>query len=462
MPDDAQRTYEPPEADRPASAEDTLPGDRTPLPHDPYVSLRHRGFALYAVGWLLAVIGFHLQSATIGWEVFKWTDSALHLGLVGGVQVLPLLLLGWHAGVAVDRYNRKAIAAIGAALTGVCSLALAWLSWSVRDGTIAVTSAVPILYGIIFVGGIVATFTRPARAAFMPQIVPKSAFPNAVTWNASIFEIASMGGPALAGFIIALFSARFAYLIAAGSAFAFALLLIPIRNDPSYVPRRSQQTGGLLEGLRFVIRTPVMLGAITLDLLAVLLGGAVYLLPQFADKVLHVGPVGFGWLRAAPAMGAFLMALLLAHCPPMQRSGRNLLIAVAGFGVATIIFGLSRTYWLSFVALFLTGVFDNVSVVIRHTLVQLLTPDSMRGRVSAVNTIFIGSSNELGGLESGLTSWLMGPMMAVVAGGAGTLAVVAWVAVQWPQIRKLGSLHELKAEEPPEPRGPEVLPVPRK
>ena len=451
-PEDQARTYEPPDPERPASAEDTLPvGAAEPLDearqkHDPYLALRIPEYRLYSIGWLVAVIGYHLQGTTVGWEIFQWTGSALHLGISGGVQVLPLLLIGLHAGHAVDRFDRKKIACVGAVLTACCSVALLGLSYCVRAEWLPASQAVWPMYGIIFVGGTVATFTRPARAALLPMLVPQRVFPNAVTWNASIFEVASMGGPALAGLLIAYLSPRGAYGLAALCSLAFAGLLLMIRVRR---PKESNAapSGGLLAGLRFVFRDRMMLAALTLDMVAVLLGGAVYLLPQFAKEVLGAGPVGFGWLRAAPAIGAFSMALVLAHRPPMRSAGRNLLLAVAAFGGAIILFGLSRVYWLSFVALLLTGAFDNVSVVIRHTLVQLLTPDSMRGRVSAVNTIFIGSSNELGGLRAGLWSWLMGPMLAVVLGGVGTLAATAWVAIQWPQLTRLGKLEDLKAKD---------------
>ncbi|MBV9124177.1 MAG: MFS transporter, partial [Planctomycetes bacterium] len=266
------------------------------------------------------------------------------------------------------------------------------------------------------------------------------------------FQIAAMVGPALGGLIIGGFGSSprgFAvvYLISAGCFLAQFALTWPI------VPRREKSSGravalrGLAAGVRFVWRTKLILAAITLDLLAVLFGGATALLPMFARDRLHVGAVGLGWMRAAPALGAFLMVLWIAHRPPMRHAGRNLLWAVAGFGAATIIFGLSRWFWLSLAMLLLTGAFDNISVVIRHTLVQVLTPDEMRGRVSAVNNLFIGLSNEMGDMESGLTAALLGPVLSVVGGGVGTILVVLGVAWMWPQVRRFGSLTTARPEE---------------
>lgn len=437
--------YEQPDPQRAASAEPTVLDYQAEAPrHDAYAAFRIRDYRLYSAGWFLAVVGFHLQGATVQWEVFKWTGSALHLGLVGGVMALPLLIMGLHAGHVADRYDRRKLAAWGSLMTAMVSLALCGLSYSVARGRIGMSTGLPLFYGLLFVGGSVATFTRPARAALMPTLVPAPIFPNAVTWNSSIFEVASMVGPALAGLVIAAYSPRLGYLLAAFTAIAFAVLLFQMRSRS--VERHAHDPAGseLLAGLRFVLRSRILLAAITLDLFAVLLGGAIYLIPQFAEEILRVGPSGFGLLRAAPAVGALSMAIFLAHRPPIRRAGRGLLLAVTGFGLATMLFAVSRNFYLSLLALLLTGAFDNVSVVIRHTLVQLLTPDSMRGRVSAVNTIFIGSSNEVGGLESGVTSWLMGPTLSVLTGGLGTLLVTWIIAARFPQLRRLGKLSEVR------------------
>jgi len=289
-----------------------------------------------------------------------------------------------------------------------------------------------------------------------------------MTWSATFFQVSAISGPALAGWIIGWQQVQLghrtfptlplAYLLDATCAVSFGVLLLFVRIRPTESRKEPASLKTLLAGIHFVWRNQIILATISLDLFAVLLGGATYLLPIFATSILHVGPVGFGWLRAAPALGAATMAMLIAHLPPMKNAGRDLLLAVIGFGVATIIFGLSRNFWLSLAMLYLTGAFDNISVVVRHTLVQVLTPDEMRGRVSAVNNVFIGASNELGGWESGLTAQIFGPIVSVVGGGIGTILVVLATAFTWPQLRRFGSLHDAQPIEE-EQRGLEVTPL---
>lgn len=322
---------------------------------------------------------------------------------------------------------------------------------------------VPVLYLIVFAQGTIRAFSQPARSALMPMIVPASLFANAVTWNSSAQELCTVLGPAIGGGLIAILLRQpntvpwaypTVYLLNAALQLAQSVALLPIHIIAP--PRATEKTtfASLTAGLQFVWYEKIVLAALTLDLFAVILGGATALLPVFARDILHVGPARLGWLRAAPSIGAVGMAMLIAHRPPMARAGRNLLWGVAGFGVATIVFGVSRNFWLSFGMLMLTGAFDNISVVIRLTLVQLRTPESMRGRVSAVNMIFIGSSNQIGALESGLTAAAFGPVASTVFGGVGTIAVVLLTALLWPQMRKLGALHAPPAEpqnDPPEP-----------
>jgi predicted MFS family arabinose efflux permease len=279
----------------------------------------------------------------------------------------------------------------------------------------------------------------------LPQLVPARDFANANAWFSSTYELASISGPAVAGFLIAAVEdAWLAFAFATLSHLGFVLVLFSLPERPAAHTGQRRGMAEILAGWRFVRDTKVFLAAITLDLFAVLLGGAVALLPIFAKDVLHVGPVGLGWLRAAPALGALSMALLQTRLPPWKQPGVVLLITVAGFGISTVVFGLSTVMWLSFPALFLTGVFDNVSVVIRATLEQSLTPDAMRGRVSAIHYVFIGMSNELGSFESGATAALVGPVFSVVGGGIGTLLVVAFVALAFPQLRTLPPLRDLK------------------
>jgi MFS family permease len=266
-------------------------------------------------------------------------------------------------------------------------------------------------------------------------------FSNAVTWNNSIFQIGSVVGPALSGLMVAYVGFPFVYLVDALFALAFFLLVLPIRRSKQVRDQSGASTWkSLIAGVRFVFQRKVVLATITLDLFAVLLGGVTALMPIFADQILHCGPVGLGWMRATPAVGAFVTALVVAHSRPMAQAGKTLLWCVTGFGVATILFGLSKIFWLSLALLFFVGAFDSVSVIIRGSIVQLVTPDEMRGRVSSVNNIFIGTSNEFGAFESGLTAALFGPVISVVAGGIGTILVVLGVAYRWPETRRIGAL----------------------
>jgi MFS family permease len=301
--------------------------------------------------------------------------------------------------------------------------------------------SVPLIYLLLFISGTARTFAWAARSSFFPTLVPRDAFANAVTWNNSVFQIGSVAGPAISGFIVAHISFSCVYIIDAICSFLFFLLVLPIPRAPAREKREEQNTWRSLQaGMRFVLSKHIILATITLDLFAVLLGGATALLPMFADQILHVGAIGLGWMRAMPAVGAFGTALLVAYFPPMKCAGRNLLWCVTGFGIATVLFGLSRVFWFSLAMLFLIGAFDSVSVIIRGTIVQLVTPDEMRGRVSAVNNIFIGTSNEFGALESGLTAALFGPVVSVVGGGIGTILVVLGVAKWWPETLKIGRL----------------------
>jgi MFS family permease len=445
---DPKIAYESPDPERATTESPTLDVlEQEAQRHDPYAALRFRDYRFYSIGWLCASIGFQMQIAAIGWEIYQWTGSAMKMGLAGGIQALPLIILALPAGHIADRYNRRTIAALGQLTAAVCAIALAVLSFSFAHGRLTPKAATNIMFLIIFAGGVFSTFSRPARSSILPHIVPQHAFTNAVTWSAFIFEFSSVAGPAVAGLVIAYTSPATVYIIATVLYIAFLIFLVAMHYQPRRHERPAHERHELLAGLRFVWREKAILASLTLDLFAVLLGGAVYLMPIYAQEILHVGPVGFGWLRAAPAIGAFSMAVFQAHRPPLRHPGRALLWAVSAFGLATIVFGFSRWFWLSMIALIFTGAFDNISVVIRHTLIQILTPDSKRGRVSAVNSVFIGASNELGGFESGVTAAWWGPIASVIVGGIGTLLVVASVAFAWPQLRELGPLQSLKPSE---------------
>ena len=407
-----------------------------PEAHDPYAALRRRDYRLLLAGGVLASVGGEIQAVAVGWELYQRTHSAAPLGFAGLAQFLPVLLLALPAGQAADRYSRRVMFQVAQATAAVAALGLAVLSfWQ---------GPVELVYPCLLLAGVARAFSAPARSSLLPQVVPPEELGNAVTWNSSGWQFANVAGPAVGGAVIAVMGGRAAtsYVLAALCALTCIVLLFPVR--PRYGSSRrapARSVASLFAGVRFVWRTELLLAAITLDLFAVLLGGATALLPIYAQDILHVGAVGLGWLRAAPALGAFLMALSLAHRPPLRRPGRALLTAVAGFGAATIVFGVSGNFWLSFAALAATGALDNVSVVVRGTLMQTLTPDEMRGRVAAVNSVFISSSNELGAFESGATAALFGPVISVVGGGVGTILVVLLVTARWPRLLGLGPLH---------------------
>jgi MFS family permease len=447
--------YEPADPDRPASGAATeetrdIPSELTggsPAP-GPYAAWKHRPFTLFSTGFAGALIGGQIQSAAVAWEIFSHGQREIDLGWLGLVQAIPVMLLALPAGYVADHFDRRKVVMIGQIVSLLCSIALAILSYHAARGSINYEW----FYVPLFVSSAAFTFNRAARHAMLPALVPAKVFTNAVTWNSSIFELSQVIGPNLGGIVIALQyksgqSLWIAYVLAVLGQLLYIAFLAWMRLAPVAETNRSVVDRGIASGIRFVWRTKIILATITLDLFAVLLGGATYMLPAVAVKVLHVGPIGFCLLRAAPSIGAIGMAFLQAHLPPMKRAGPMLLWSVAGFGLATIGFGLCRSFLLSMILLFFTGAFDNISVVIRHTLVQVLTPDSMRGRVSAVNNVFIGASNELGGWESGMTAQYMGLVPSIIAGGIGTLVVVGLVAFIWPQVRRFGSLHDAKAAE---------------
>ncbi|HEX2948503.1 MAG TPA: MFS transporter [Armatimonadota bacterium] len=414
-----------------------------PLPaRDPYAAFRVPNFFRYILGNILIQIGMGAQGLAIGWDIYKRTGQPLALGLVGGVQAIPMILLSLPAGYLADKFDRRRIITICLLGVALCSLGLSWLSH--------INGSIQIMYLLLLLDATFMTLQRPAGASIFPSLVPPETFENAMKWNSSMSQISAVGGPALGAAII-VWSIPAAYVTNAVFAVVFISLLLSLSLKPSPAAAGTMSLSNVLAGVRFVWSRKVLLASISLDLFAVLLGGATYLLPVFAQDILHVGAHGLGWLRAAPAVGAFIMAILLAHLPPLRHAGRTLLFAVAGFGVATIIFGISKNFWLSWVMLLLTGALDNVSVVVRHTLIQLLTPDEMRGRVSAVNAIFIGSSNEIGGLESGVVAQALTPVASVIIGGIGTIAVVTIWALTFPRLRRFGRLtvtpEELAADE---------------
>lgn len=446
-----------------------------PPAHDAYAALRIRNYRDYVAGSFLALIGRQALTTVALWQVYEWTRSLAAVGLVGFINVLPLLALSLPAGALTDHHDRKRIIMLGTAVLGVLNVGLAalafghalvpavaplrWTNDLLRATALLFerhadpatlrfdNPALPLLFALLFAHACVRILMWPARSSITPLLVPSEVFSNAITWNTSAFEVATISGPLLAGLALHRFGAGTVYALSAALELVFLWLLRPVRyfQEPvRTVVKRNWRD--MLAGAEFIWRKKVILGASTLDLFAVLLGGVIAVLPAYADQILHVGPAGFGALRAAPSVGAVLMALWLAHRPPLQQPGRALLWSVAAFGGAIVLFGLSRSFWVSLLALFLTGAFDNVSVVVRQSLVQLLTPDSLRGRVTAVNQIFIGSSNEIGALRAGLMSALIGPVGAVVWGGIGTIVVATAVARGVPGLRRLPALNTLKPE----------------
>ncbi|MDF5711435.1 MAG: MFS transporter [Nostoc sp. S4] len=405
--------------------------------HDPFAALRFRDYRLFTIGRVLLFVGSEMQNVAIGWELYERTSSALVLGGVGLAQVLPMIALTLIAGDVADRRDRKLTMLLSVMLLALCSLALAVLSYT--------HGGVFLIYVCLVFTGIARAFLKPAGDALMWQLIPVSAFTNAATWNSSSFQLAAVIGPALGGFGIALFkSATGVYVVAGIAALLCFMLTLAITEKKGIRASEPISLKALAGGAEFVWQNQLILAAITLDMFAVLLGGAIALLPIFAKDILHVGPVGLGYLQGANSIGALTMAITLAYLPPLRKAGPALLWSVGGFGVVTIIFGLSHSFWLSMLMLTLGGALDSISVVIRHTLVQIRTPDYLRGRVAAINNVFISASNELGGFESGLTAALFGPVISVVGGGIGTILVVIATAMIWPGIRKLGALQEYK------------------
>jgi MFS family permease len=454
-------------------------------PHDPYVALRIANYRRYFIGNAFSLIGSNMTTYTVGYELYHRTGSNLMLGMVGLMQVIPILLLALPAGHFVDRFNRKTMILVATAVQIVLWLVMG-LSSRFAAGMFPHLGEwfgygdahAPIMLLLLLINGMCRAVNQPAKQTLLPMLVPARHFPNAITWNASLFETSNVVGPMAGGFAVAAMLGSYAAALSATWTFAviywansaFQLLywisIARIRLDHPATSRRNAAKNdsmfkSISEGVRFVHGNKLILSSITLDMFAVLLGGATALLPAFAKEVLCVGPVGLACLRAAPSVGAVLMAMVMAHAPPMKHSGRNMLLAVTGFGVAIMVFGLSRNFALSLAALFCAGMCDNISVVVRHSLVQLLTPDPMRGRVNSVNTVFISSSNELGEFESGTTAaiaqWAVmrygtaalapvwGPMIAATTGGAGTIVVVIVATLLWPELARVGRLDELRA-----------------
>jgi MFS family permease len=406
--------------------------------HDPYAALRFPDFRRFVGSVLVLTVATQIQAVVVGWQVYSVTKDPLSLGLVGLAEALPFIAIALFAGHVADRMNRRRVVALATGVMLGCAGAL--LGLTLAPGGLAAGRVWPI-YAVIFVSGVARSFLQPARQALGAELVPRRLYPNAVAWRSSIWQLAAVVGPALGGLLYGFAGPATAYGVDLGLT-AVALGAIA-RLEHAGTERPSDETPvleSLGAGIRFLRAQPVLLGAITLDLFSVLFGGATALLPIFAADILHVGPEGLGLLRAAPSAGAVVTSLVLAHRRPLQRTGVTLLTYVALFGLAMIGFGLSRSFVLSTALLAVSGAVDMVSVVIRSTLLQVSTPEALLGRVSSVNQIFIGSSNEIGAFESGVAARLMGTVPSVVFGGTITLLVVAVTAWRVPELRRLGEV----------------------
>jgi MFS family permease len=403
------------------------------------VAFTHPNFVLFQSARLCIVIATEMQGVAVGWQVYEITRRPLDLGLVGLAQFLPGIFLFLISGHAADRFDRRKLLVACYAGFAVCSAVLLW------QATNGVHTVLPI-YAALVLLGVVRSFTGPTTRAILPQLVPEEHFPNAVAWNATVMQTATILGPALGGVVYALFRGP-SLVYGAAMAAALAAMWFTLEIDSQEKPRPREEINWLtvLAGLQYIWRKKLVLGSISLDLFAVLLGGAVALLPVYAREILKTGPWGLGLLRCAPAIGAAAMAVLLAHRPLRGKLGATMLWCVGGFGAFTMLFGVSHSLPLSMLALALVGASDMVSVIIRATFLQLGTPDEMRGRVNAVDMIFIGGSNQLGQFESGVTAQWFGTVPAVLLGGIGAIVVTGLWAWMFPELRKAEDVGDLRS-----------------
>lgn len=416
---------------------------------DPISALRHSGFLIYLIGGLISNSGSQMRIVAAQWEIaIRESDPrklALGLGYIGLALVLPVLLFALPAGAAADRFSRRWLILVAQLGLALCGVGLAWAAWA--------KASLLYIYLLLFGTGVFRALGWPASSAIVAGLVPPRIFSNAATWRSNAYQLASTIGPLAGGLLLAWWNPYVVFLIDAASSVVLAVCMIFVKPSPQERVAEPKSWKALLQGIHFLRRQPIILSTMTLDMVAVLFGGVVALLPIFA-KEFFVDPneaaFALGWMRAMPAVGSIMMGFVLAIRPPIQRGGRAILITVFVFGIATIIFGVTKSFAVALTALFVLGAADNISVVIRQTVLQLMTPDSMRGRVTAVSVIFIGSSNELGEFESGVAASFLGLVPSVVFGGVMTLVTVAVVSVMWPELLRLGSLEHLQPADPAE------------
>jgi len=417
--------------------------DKDNLRQDPFAVLRIRDFSIFMLMRFFLILGVQIQVVIVGIQIYNLTpgstgEKALAMGFIGLAEAIPFILIAIFAGHVADRINRKKIILFSIAFLLLASWTLFYISFN--KIYLASLGTFPI-YGIIFCTGIARGFLAPTFPAYQSQLIPRVLYANAATWNGNIWQTASVVGPAIGGLLMGFGNISVAYAVSASLVTFSFLIILPITNVP--VPKneiKEKLSISLTAGFRFVFKNQIMLSALSLDLFAVLLGGAVAMLPIFAHEVLNLGAnadMAVGFMRAAPAVGSIIMGIFLAYYPPTKKAGRNLYIAVTGFGICMIAFALSTNIYLTLVILMLSGSFDMVSIIIRTTIMQLTTPDNMRGRVAAVNGIFIGSSNEIGQMESGLAARLIGLIPSVIFGGCMTVLVVSGIMYVAPKLRKL-------------------------
>jgi MFS family permease len=409
---------------------------------NPYAVFNVPEFGYFISARFFLTIAIQMQSVIVGWQVYSITKNVFALGMIGLTEAIPFIITSFFSGHVADSFDRRKIIRWATLFFMLGTLLL--FSFTLESSTVIQNFGATPIFGIIVLVGVARGFLSPAVPSLLTQIVPRELYPNSAAWNTTIWHIGAIAGPAIAGILYGFFGPTMAY----GINMLFLCIALFFFSLISFRPLPAKQIGETLKqsltvGIKFVFSNQIILGALSLDLFAVLFGGAVAMLPAIADRILHVGPEALGMLRAAPAVGAVIMAFVMAYHPPLKNSGIKLLWGVGAFGICTILFALSSNFYLSFFLLLLTGAFDNVSVIIRHTILQLMTPDQMRGRVSSVNSIFIGSSNEIGAFESGLAAQLLGLVPSIVFGGIMTLLIVAVVAKVAPSLKNL-SLEKVK------------------
>ncbi|HEY9165216.1 MAG TPA: MFS transporter [Candidatus Kryptonia bacterium] len=403
---------------------------------DPYASLKIKDFRWFVIARFVLTFGIQMQSVIVGWQIYEMTHDALSLGLIGLAEAIPFLSVSLFAGHVADVVQRKKIIQLSSLIYVVCAIGLLLVSTNFH--ALVTQHSVSAIYVIIFITGIARGFMSPAQGAFAAQLVPRELFGNASTWNSLAWQTADVTGPAVGGLIYGFAGVGAAYFFVVVTTALGSLFFNIVRKRAIPEKKKTESIWQSLSvGLKYVFSNQIILSAVSLDMFAVFFGGAVAVLPMFADQVLHAGPKGLGFLRAAPAVGAIIMSIVQANYPFFKRAGRNLMICVFLFGVAIISFALSRNFYLSLAVLFFGGAVDDVSVVIRGTIIQIYSPDEMRGRIAAINGIFIGSSNELGAFESGLAAKLMGLVPSVIFGGVMTLIVVTAVKQFAPKLKSL-------------------------